>query len=839
MYKKEKKVSDFMYNCIKLNVIITTEYEKYFTCIIRKRRQIMKKNQDFHVLEGGGAKVADTEKVPGRIIQDFSGLHWKMEKMRIGQGVAEGIHELKNELSGNDFSWNKALIPGDVYTDLYLAGEIDDPHYGRNMAKIKWVQEYEWWYNHAFNLDEHMIGKDIKLVFEGVDYSCDVWLNQEYLGHHEGMFSSFEFDVTDIIDTKSLNTPVNLLKIKLDPPPKNQKNVAGAKHNFAGDYLTGLVPFGIWRPVKLVGTDKVKIDAYRSEYKVEDDGSKAYASFDVDLTGYKNNMKDLVLTVALKDGDTVISSSKEIDLDMCASKETIAFEIKNPRLWWPFELGESFLYDLEITVSENGVVLDNVNEKAGVREVTMQMNPGFTEEEAENPWTFVINGKPMFLRSACWGGQPSFFYGRNSREKYEFYLSKAREANINNLRIFGWHPPEVTDFYELCDKYGITVWTNFTFATQEFRDDKQYIDLVSHEAEMIVKERRNHPSVVMFMGGEEVYFSEAHVDSNNRNLMEHIGRVTSAHTNTPYGDASPLSSREGIRMGYATKESMHANSHYYAAGAIFMEDYYPALDYCIIPELTAASSPSVESLKKFIPENELWPMGPSWGYHMGDIHVLQNLNYEVFGDTRMGSLEEFAESTQQAQGIIFQFALEYYRRQKPHVSGVALCHFITNWPIIKWDIVDYYGAEKQSFGYVKRCYNPILPSLNFEKRRWLPGETLEGDLYVINDYYKTYDDVAYEYQVLDKDRNVLKTETITVNVAENSSEAFGKLAYTLGEEMEELFYVTLKISQGEEVLADNEYMFLVADQEAAKEHAKELYAQMHGGRRKYGKGYYR
>ncbi len=796
----------------------------------------MKKNQDFHALEGGIKAKGDGTKVPGRIVQDFSGLHWKMEKMRIGQGVAEGIHELKNELSGNDFSWNKALVPGDVYTDLYLAGEIDDPHFGRNMAKIKWVQEYEWWYNYGFNITEEMMGKDLKLVFEGVDYSCDVWLNDEYLGRHEGMYSSFEFDVTDIVDHKQPHTPVNLLKVKLDPPPKNQKNVAGAKHNFAGDYLTGLIPFGIWRPVKLIATDKLKIDNYRAEYKVLE--GKAVANYDVDITGYENHLNDLTLKVALKDGDRVISCEKTIDVSKKSSTASLTFDIDEPKLWWPYELGDPFLYDLEISVSENGVILDNIEEKTGVREVTMQMNPGFTPEESQIPWTFVINGKPMFLRSACWT-QPSFFYGRNSKEKYEFYVSKAREANINNLRMFGWHPPETKDFYDCCDKYGITVWTNFSFATQEFRSDKAYIDLVSHEAANIVKDRRNHPSSIMFMGGEEVYFTEAHVDSNNRKLMEHMGDITRTHTNIPYADASPLSSREAIRMGYATKESMHANSHYYAAGAIYMEDYYPALDYCIIPELTAASSPSVESLRKFIPENELWPMGLSWGYHQGDLHVLQNLNYEVFGDTRMGSVEEFAESTQIAQGVIFQFSLEYYRRQKPRVSGVALCHFNTNWPLIKWDIVDYYGKEKQSFGYVKRCYNPLLPSLDFSKRRWLPGEDFTGKLYVINDYYTEYKDVSYEYQVLDKDRNVLKSETITVNVGENTSEVFGDLNYQLAENLDDLFYVTLKLVQDGEVISENEYFFLVADQEAAKKHSKELYDQMHVGRSKYGKGYYR
>ena len=82
----------------------------------------------------------------------------------------------------------------------------------------------------------------------------------------------------------------------------------------------------------------------------------------------------------------------------------------------------------------------------------------------------------------------------------------------------------------------------------------------------------------------------------------------------------------------------------------------------------------------------------------------------------------FVEATQISQGTVAQFALEHFRRQKPHVSGVALCHFITNWPIIKWDIIDYYGTKKKSFDYVKRSYQPLLPSLEFSKRRWLPNE---------------------------------------------------------------------------------------------------------------------
>lgn len=773
----------------------------------------------------------------GRYVKDFSGCHWQMERMRPGQGKAEGIHLLLNELSGNNFSWNFAKVPGDVYTDLYRAGELDDPFMGRNMGRCKWVQDYEWWYNYSFNIPEEMRGKNLTLVFEGVDYSCEVWINGHYLGSHEGMMSSFKFDITEFVDLSQEHVPTNLLTLKLDPPPKNQKNFAGLKHNFAGDYLTGLIPFGIWKPVKLIATTDVRIENFRIETNLCD--SKAIVDVDTEFTGLVDKSFDAELNVTLANGDQKFTQNKTITVSRETKNKKVTFEIENPKLWWPYDLGEQNMYDITITINRDSQKLDEYKDRVGLREVHMEMNPGFTKEEVENPWTFVINGKSMFLRSACWGGPPSIFYGRNSVEKYRFYLEKAKECNINNLRIFGWHPAEVDDFYRICDELGITVWTNFSFATQVFRDDEEYLQKVDKEIAEIVKDRRNHPCTIMWMGGEEVYFSEAHVRSNNRKLMERVGKITKKFTNVPYADASPLSSRQAIKMGYKPKESIHANSHYYAAGAVFMEDYYPNLDYCIIPELTAASSPNVSSLKKFIPKDELWPFGLSWGYHAADIHVLQNLNYEVFGDTCMDSLEHFVEATQIAQGTIFQYALEHFRRQKPHVSGVALCHFITNWPIIKWDIVDYYGEKKLSYDFVKNSYKPLLPSMEFKKRRWLPEEEFKASIWVINDYYKEYKNLSLKYTVLDPQGKEVKSETTLVNIKENSSEKFANISCKVIGKIGEKFTVKLELKDGEKLLSDNKYTLLIDDQEKAKVKAYELYKKMHEQRNKYGRGYYR
>ncbi|MFA0088148.1 glycoside hydrolase family 2 [Vibrio sp. 10N.286.49.C2] len=778
-----------------------------------------------------------------RQIQDLSGCRWQMERMRPGQGKIEGLHLLPAEYQGTTFSWNFAAVPGDVYTDLYRVGELDDPNFGRNMHRAKWVQEYEWWYQRRFAIDPAMKGQQIRLIFEGVDYSCEVWLNGQFLGSHEGMFSSFYFDITDIVSYEDWKDGSNNLMVKLNPPPKNYRNCGGKKVNFSGDYFSGLVPFGIWQPVKIEASDPTRIKEICTDVTLQDDNT-AILHLEVVVNNSNQESKSICLAAILngKNCETT-TTSHQLSVLAPPGETTIQTKIvvKDAQLWWPWDMGKPNLYKLDVSLlSEKTSTLDTYTETIGLREVSMEMNPGFTEEEAEFPWTFKINGKRHFLRSACWGGQPSFFYGRNNDEKYQHRLNLVKEANINNLRIFGWHPPEVPEFYKLCDELGITVWTNFTLATQAYPKDEDFVQGVLHECLETVKQRRNHPSQIFWMGGEEVFFSGAHEKSGNKMLMERIGKIVNSATAVPYGLASPLSSESAINMGFKPKESIHANEHYYQGGAEFMEEYYPSLDCAIIPELTAASAPNVESLKRFIPEDELWPMGPSWAYHWADIDILKNLNFEVFNDYRIDSLEQFVEATQIAQGTVIQYALETYRRRKPKMSGVAICHFITHVPDIKWGVVDYYGEKKRSFGYLKRAYQPLLPSLAFHKRRWKSGEEFNAELWIVNDYQHEHRDLILEWQVMYQGQPTGRKDQVQISVKPDSSESISKVSWLIPGDADGTFDIECIIrEQNGNVVATNLYTLLIGDQEKAKAQSLAYLAQAKKRLEKHGHGVYR
>lgn len=275
-----------------------------------------------------------------RIHQDLSGCKWQMERMRPGQGEAEGLHLLPAEYQGTTFSWNFASVPGDVYTDLFRMGELDDPNFGRNMHRAKWVQEYEWWYQRRFEIDPQMKGKQISLIFEGVDYSCEVWLNGEFLGRHEGMFSEFKFDITDIVSYEDWRDGSNNLMIKLDPPPKNYRNCGGKKVNFSGDYFSGLVPFGIWRPVRIEATERIHVRELRSDVTLIDDNTAS-----VQVEAVVNNLsaadQDVQLAFSLfgKNCETEVTT-QQVSALAARGESVVKTEVvvSDAKLWWPWDM---------------------------------------------------------------------------------------------------------------------------------------------------------------------------------------------------------------------------------------------------------------------------------------------------------------------------------------------------------------------------------------------------------------------------------------------------------------------------------------------------------------------
>lgn len=756
-------------------------------------------------------------------VRDLSGMKWKFKMSLPGQGVKNGLHKLPPE-DIETLVWNNARVPGDVYTDLWKAGVIEDPYFGRNNVKAQWVQMYEWWYTLQFDVKEDIKDEVVDIVFEGVDYSCEVWLNGHYLGKHEGAFSKFSFNVNDYLRVHPWHSlrGRNILTVKLDPPPQVNALVAGKKTPWFGDYTRDLAPIGIWRPVKLVRTGKVRFTDVYANNTINKDGS-ADVSLEMTVENTDSKEKEMTFTATLEGKNFEIDKiNVEFTKTVKPGLQKIVknIHVENAQLWWPWDLGKPNLYQAKVSLKEGNINHD-VNETVfGIREVTSKWNPGFVKDvDVTFPRSTYINGKFHFIRSACWGGPPDIFVGRTWEGKYKELIRLAKEMNMNNIRIFGWHPPEIPEFYEYCNEMGMTVWQDIIpLGTGNIPTEEEHLVEIFNEGVKVVKERRNHPSLIMMEGGEEMMFRtrDPHF---GRKFLERLGDSLQAYVNLPYIPDSPMTDPVGQEAGFKPKEAVHALRYYYEMGRWLHEDWYQthADGYPIVPEFAISSAPSVESIKKFIPKDELWPPGLSWGHRWADLTRFRMQNWDVFGSEMKGSIEEFVNATQDAQGIIFQNGIEHFRRDKPSLSGIALCHFITYHPDMKWGLVDNYTKPKNSYYFAQKAYQPLLVNFQFKKRRWDNNEPFVGNIWVVNDYYKEYADCKINFEMKDHAGKVISSKQFNVpKIEENSAKSFFPIEEKVLKGVEGKFYVNLElVNKDGEIISHNDYFFLIGDQKAA------------------------
>ncbi|AWV96760.1 beta-mannosidase [Arcticibacterium luteifluviistationis] len=774
--------------------------------------------------------------------QNLSGYHWKMKMMLPGEGVKAGLHKLPPTDLETNF-WNSAKVPGDVYTDLWKVGAIDDPYFGRNSVRCQWVQQYEWWYAIQFNVTDDLADRIARLDFEGVDFACDVWLNGTFLGSHEGAFSPFTFDVNEALRiAKDRLGSSNLLMVRLAPPPAVNSLVAGRKTPWFGDYWRDLTPFGITGNVSLNYSKEARFKDVYLKPLVKSE-KEAAVSLELEIEHIGKTAKSVFVNSQIEGqnfSSKAIKTSFEVVLKPGLNTIKKEIEIDNPQLWWTWDLGKPNLYVSKVSITDGDRTLDAKETTFGLRKVEMEWNPGFTRDEVSFPRTTVLNGKSMFIRSACWGGPPDIFVGRTTEDKYRKLIALAKDANMNNIRIFGWHPPEIPIFYQLCNEAGISVWQDIVpLGTGNFPQDDAFVDRIIDEAVGVVKERRNNPSLIMMEGGEEM-FLRATDPVFTRRMLEKLGGKLQENIDLPFVPDSPMTDEPSQEAGFKPKEAVHALAYFYGMGRWLMEDWIKGMNYPIVPELAVTSVPNVESLKKFIPENEIWPPGLSWGHHWADLDHLRMQNFDTFGNTRTASLQEFVDATQDSQGTVFQLTIEHFRRNKPKTSGIAICHLMTYWPDMKWGIIDNYQTPKRSFDFVKRAYQPLLVNLNFTKRRWMNEESFKGEVWIVNDLYQDYQNLTATYEILDQDKNVLVSKSKTkIQVKENSSKQFFTIDESILDKVKSSFTVnlTLKDSNGE-VVSSNTYQFLIGNQELADAEMKKMGEERNLNNQKYTYGNY-
>uniref|UniRef100_UPI003FEE58F4 glycoside hydrolase family 2 protein n=1 Tax=Barnesiella intestinihominis TaxID=487174 RepID=UPI003FEE58F4 len=394
----------------------------------------------------------------------------------------------------------EAVVPGSVHTALLMNRIIPDPYIGQNDSIAEQQSYKTWWFSKKFTLNEPL--ENPILSFGGVANRCTVWLNGKKLGSHEGMFGGPDFAVKKYLKKE------NTLVVKLDPIPQmflgNWPPNANESWKYTvvfncvyGWHYAQIPSLGIWRSVKLESQAPVEIE--------------------VPFVSTRSLQGDMRLAVTLKKINAPLKGKLQIRVvpknfegapqffehEINSSKKTeqfsFDFKIDAPRLWWPNDMGEQSLYDMTVAfIPRNGARPDVEKTSFGIRTIDMAPFPGGEREDRYN-WTFVINGKPMFVKGTGWCTMDALM--DFSREKYDRLLSIAKSQHIQMMRAWGGGLPETDDFYELCDKYGIMVIQEWPTAWNSH--NTQPFDMLQETVVRNMKRIRNHPSLVMWGAGKE------------------------------------------------------------------------------------------------------------------------------------------------------------------------------------------------------------------------------------------------------------------------------------------------------------------------------------------------
>jgi beta-mannosidase len=687
----------------------------------------------------------------------------KLKDFVPGEGVAAGAFEERFD----DDGWIEIPVPGDVHGALLAAGRIEDPFYDRNEGRCAWIEDREWWYRMDFTGPGQPLRPDerLRLVFHGLDTFATVWLNGTKLGRHANMFREAVFDVGGLVRFGERNTLAILFDRPLehageelpDQWGRNPERVSmrKAQFGFSWDWGPRLPTVGVWRPVELRRERRAAISGVHFHtLDLDPTGTRAAVAVRVEAERFAGeDFTTASVKLSGPDGDPVAGQAIVLNGGGTRLAGTAYLTVERLRLWWTHDLGEPALYDLRVDLEQDYLeqdgVLDRRDSKVGIRTLELDQSPD-SEEPGTRFFRFVLNGAPIFARGANWIPADSFV-GDIPDERYEDLISAARDANMNMLRVWGGGIYEHDAFYDLCDSLGLLVWQDFMFACAVYPEGPpSFVAEVEAEARYQVGRLRSHPCLALWCGNNEnqwihdrtFWYREDTTVPGALYYHELLPRVVAElDGKTPYWPGSPYGGDDhnDRRQGNVHNwEVWHGNFPRRFGEESRRESTPESVSYLhyaedtgrFISEFGMHAAPVRETLRRVIPPEGLYHHSPSMDHHNKDNPKDKgdNLMLTVTGLPR--DLDEYVDFSMITQAEGLKFALEHFRRRKPHCSGTLFWQLNDCWPALSWSVLDYHGFGKAGYFYARRAYSPIIASF-----KTLPDGGVE--LWMVNDTLQT------------------------------------------------------------------------------------------------------
>ncbi len=619
-----------------------------------------------------------------------------------------------------------ATVPGAVQLDYAKHYNLPDYKREKNFEQFRWMEDKFWVYSTELDTTKLNSNNNIFLVAKGIDYQYEIFANGEMIYEHQGMYLPAELNLNSFVGKKVM------LEIVIHPVPKSQlpdvhKDTRDEANQFCKpavsygwDFHPRLIPLGIWEDIYVLEIEKENILKPSVEYVLSPNRDTAFVNLKAE--GCKDAKWEFL--------------NPENKVIFTGNGESLNFIIENPELWWCNGYGEQKLYSWKVSYADQEAA-----GKTGFRTVELVKAEGSWEETLTYPMTrntppctLRLNGVSIFSKGTNWVA-PEIFYGTLNRERYLEQLTLVKEANINFVRSWGGAIINKDSFFEICDELGIMVWQEFPLACNRYEGTPEYIKLLKDEATAIVERLKGHCSLMLWCGGNELFNNWSCMTEQDE-ALRFLNHLTYTKTpQIPYINAAPL-------MGMAHG----AYSFLYPDGS----ELFPTLAACHHTAYTEMGVPGIsteETLMQIGNLEDLYPANRENDLALahGEHWVNQPVE-KYFG--KLSTLKEFMNYNQFMQYIGYQFIFEEARRQKPYCGMVANWCFNEPWPNFgNNSVVCYPNSIKPAYYAIKNACRKVLASARIRKFSYIAGETLDFDLYLLNDELKKIADGAVKVYV--------------------------------------------------------------------------------------------
>jgi beta-mannosidase len=715
--------------------------------------------------------------------------------------------------------WRPAIVPGSVHTDLLANQLIEDPFYRDNEKTLQWIGKTDWEYETTFQISPEMLKRrNLEIVFDGLDTYADAFLNDKPILDADNMFRTWRANIKNAAKSGEnvlrikFRSPINeilplMKKLDYELPAVNDQGektspyTRKAPYQYGWDWGPRFVTSGVWKPVNLVVWDDARIeDLHIKQNKL----SKETADLTAVVEVVASNSVEATLEIEnLNDKKSV--ATRAIKLNSGVNKIELDFALKNPRLWYPVGLGEQALYNFKAKLSVNKKQIDQQTKRTGLRNLELRQKP----DRYGISFEFIVNGIPVFGRGANWI-PADIFPTRVTKEKYKNLLTSLRAANMNMIRVWGGGIYEDDYFYDLADEMGLLIWQDFMFACSMYPGDEKFLQNVRYEAIDNIKRLRNHPSIVLWCGNNEIETAWAHWGWKER-LPNHIwddylklfvrllGEVTAEYDSSrPYWQSSPSSNfqddADSQKIGDVHYwQVWHAEKPYTE-----YEKQFPRF----MSEYGFQSFPELETVKTYTTQIDRQsietPIMLAHQRHPRGNQLVREYMLREYKEPKDFESFLYVSQVLQAQGI--KIGAEHFRRIMPRNMGSLYWQANDCWQVASWSAMDYFGRWKALMYYTKRFYEPLLVSPHVDEGKM--------NFYVVSDFPETKQ-AELAWRLIDLNGMELRAKTIDLSIEPLKGKSYASVS------VEELLsgadagkvLLLAELKSGGRTISTNQYYF--------------------------------